>query len=106
MKQNVTKFYLLFLSIILFVNANIFAQCGAAINIPSLPVTNQALVCTGAALPGALNATNVPATCGGATNSYKGGQEALYTLTPASTGSYTITYTGQSWSAIFVYSGA
>ena len=80
--------------------------CGAAINIPSAPVTNQALVCTGAATPGNLNASNVPATCGGATNNYKGGQEALYTYTAAATGIHTISITGQTYNAIFVYSGA
>ncbi len=80
--------------------------CAEAINIPSAPVTNQSLVCTGTALPGNLNATNVPTACGGASNSYKGGQEALYTFTPTTTGLYTISYSGQTWSAIFVYSGS
>ncbi|OWY26051.1 hypothetical protein BVG80_00640, partial [Sphingobacteriales bacterium TSM_CSM] len=82
------------------------SPCSAAINIPSAPVTNQSVVCTTAALPGNLNATNVPTACGAASNSYKGGQEALYTFTPTASGSYTISYSGQTWSAIFVYSGA
>lgn len=80
--------------------------CSAAINIPSAPVTNQTIVCTGAALPGNLNATNVPTACGSATNSYKGGQEALYTFTPTTTGSYTISTSGQTYTGIFVYSGS
>jgi hypothetical protein len=80
--------------------------CGSAINIPSAPVTNQALSCNTTAVPGALNATNVPTACGGASNNYKGGQDAIYTFTPSTTGSYTISYTGVTYSAIFVYSGA
>ncbi|HRK27875.1 MAG TPA: HYR domain-containing protein [Chitinophagales bacterium] len=80
--------------------------CSAAINIPSAPVTNQSLSCTTAAVPGNLSATNVPTACGAASNLYKGGQEALYTFTPTTTGTYTISYSGQTWSAIFVYSGA
>ncbi len=80
--------------------------CGTAINIPSAPVTNQALSCNATAVPGALNATNVPTACGGASNNYKGGQDAIYTFTPSATGSYTISYSGQTYSAIFVYSGA
>ncbi len=82
------------------------SPCAAAINIPSAPVTNQAVVCTSTALPGNLNATNVPTDCGGASNNYKGGQEALYTFTPTTSGTYTISYSGQTWSAIFIYSNA
>ena len=80
--------------------------CAAAINIPSVPVTNQSLVCTGAATPGNLNATNVPTACGDASNSYKGGQEALYTFTPSVSGDYRISIDGQTWTSIFVYSGS
>jgi hypothetical protein len=80
--------------------------CSEAIVISSVPVTNQAVVCTVAALPGNLNETNVPTACGGASNYYKGGQESLYTFTPTVSGNYTISYSGQTWSAIFVYSGA
>ncbi|MCB0766382.1 MAG: hypothetical protein KDB95_04150, partial [Flavobacteriales bacterium] len=81
-------------------------ECNGAINIPSIPVSNQSLVCSTAALPGLLNATNVPTVCGAASNNYKGGQEALYTYTATATGLQNITYSGQAWSAIFVYSGA
>jgi hypothetical protein len=62
----------------------------------------QTIVCGGS---NDLNSTNVPATCGGASNSYKGGNEGLYTFTPTSTGSYTINIGGQSWTGIFVYAG-
>ncbi|MGV3459402.1 MAG: fibronectin type III domain-containing protein [Flavobacterium sp.] len=75
----------------------------ANVILPSaLPITSQALVC---GTTNDLSATSVPATCGGASNSYKGGNEALYTLTPTQTASYTISISGQTWTAIFVYAG-
>ena len=82
-----------------FANATV---CGSATNIPSVPVTSQALVC-GAADD--LSSTTVPAACGGASNNYKGGQEALYTFTPSTTGIYTVSIAGQTWTGIFVYAG-
>jgi len=82
-------------------------ECDGAINIPSVPVTDQAMVCTSEALPGLLNATTVPvAACGGASNNYKGGQEGLYSYTAIATGDYTISYSGVDYTGIFVYSGA
>lgn len=82
--------------------------CGGVcpIDIPTVPVTNQALACNAVAIPGALNATNVPAVCGGASNLYKGGQDAIYTFTPSVSGEYTISISGQTWTSIFVYSGS
>lgn len=82
-----------------FANATV---CGSATNIPSVPVTSQALVC-GAAND--LSSTTVPTACGGASNNYKGGQEALYTFTPSTTGTYTVSVAGQTWTGIFVYAG-
>ena len=76
--------------------------CPNAINIPSAPVVGQALVC-GAAND--LSATTVPVTCGAASNSYKGGNESLYTFTPTVSGNYVITISGQTWTSIFVYAG-
>lgn len=76
--------------------------CPNAINIPSLPVTNQSLVC-GAGND--LSAATVPAVCGAATNNYKGGNEALYTYTAVVTGNHTISIAGQTWTSIFVYAG-
>ncbi|MBK6946272.1 MAG: hypothetical protein IPH21_16635 [Flavobacteriales bacterium] len=81
-------------------------ECDGAINIPSAPVTNQSLVCSSVPSPGILNATNVPVACGSASNSYKGANEALYTFTPSVSGNYAISYTGLSWSSIFVYADA
>ena len=81
-------------------------ECDGAINIPSAPVTNQSLVCSALPIPGLLNATNVPDVCGSATNSYKGGSEALYTFTPSVSGNYAVSYAGVSWNAIFVYADA
>ena len=74
-----------------------------AINIPSAPVINQSLVCASYNL---LNAANVPAVCGTAGNAYKGGNEALYTFTPSVSGTHTISIAGQTWTSIYVYSGA
>jgi hypothetical protein len=74
-----------------------------AVNIPALPVTGQAVVCHSADL---INALNVASICGTAGTNYLAGNEALYTVTPTTTGSYTINYNGQSWSSIWVFSGA
>jgi len=81
-------------------------ECNGAVNITSVPVTNQVLVCSGAALPGLLNATSVPDVCGAAANTYKGGQEALYTFSPSTTGNYQVSIAGQTKTAIFVYANA
>jgi hypothetical protein len=71
------------------------------INIPSIPVTDQALVCG----DNNLNSTNVPGTLcvSNGSASYKNGNEALYTFTTTVAGDYTISYTGQTWTAIIVY---
>ncbi len=78
--------------------------CGGAtsINPALLPISGQALVCGST---NDLSSTTVSTACGGASNSYKGGLEALYTLTPTITGNYTISIAGQTWTAIFVYAG-
>lgn len=80
--------------------------CAGAItlNPASLPITNQALVCGGT---NDLNSTNVPgALCGtGDIDSYKNGNEALYTLTPTTTGLYNVNVTGQTWSSVQVWAG-
>lgn len=68
----------------------------------SLPIVNQAIACNAA---NDLNSTNVPTSCGGATNDYKGGNEALYKFTPTSTGVYNVSISGQTWTSIFVYTG-
>ena len=75
--------------------------CAGAINIPSVPVTNQALVCGSS---NNLNSGN-SSVCGGASSNYMGGNEAIYTFTPTVSGTYTISYSGQTWSAIWVHSG-
>lgn len=76
--------------------------CAAAINVPSLPVNNQSVVCSSS---NNLNSSNVPA-CGGASTNYMGGNEALYTITPTTSGTYTISYNGQTWSSIWVWANA
>lgn len=74
------------------------------INPASLPITNQALVCGGG---NDLNSTNVPGDLCGSGNwyDYKDGNEALYSFTPNTTGSFQITLTGQSYNSIIVYAG-
>ena len=54
-----------------------------------------------------LNLTNVPGNLcvSNAGDYYKGGNEALYTFTPATSSAYNISYTGQAWSSILVYQG-
>ncbi|MBK7945366.1 MAG: hypothetical protein IPJ85_08690 [Flavobacteriales bacterium] len=79
------------------------ADAYTAINIPSLPVTGQAVVCHGSNL---ITAAYVTSLCGTASTLYLGGFEALYTVTPTTTGSYAINYGGQTWSSIWVFSGA
>lgn len=78
-------------------------NCQTAINIPSLPVVGQALSCASANF---LNEQSVPAVCGAAGNAYKGGNEALYTFSPSTSGAYTISISGQTWTSIFLYSGS
>jgi hypothetical protein len=87
-----------------FLQVSYATTCANAIVISpaSLPITNQSLVC-GAAND--LSATSVPTVCGAASNSYKGGLEALYSLNPTTTGSYTISIAGQTWTGIYVYNG-
>ncbi|MCB9257286.1 MAG: hypothetical protein H6579_09160, partial [Chitinophagales bacterium] len=78
--------------------------CGSAevINPASLPISGQAIVC-GAGND--LNSTTVPTACGAASNSYKGGNEGLYTFTPTTTGTYTVSISGVTYTSIFVYAG-
>jgi subtilisin-like proprotein convertase family protein len=93
-----------------WVSGGTFYTCTGSCNsvcpsvVSSLPVTNQALSCTSVALPGSFSSSNVTV-CGGASGSYLGGQEALYMFTPSSTGEITISYSGQTWSAIWLFQG-
>ncbi len=79
------------------------ASACSAVNIPSVPVSGQAASCHGANL---ITTANVTSLCGTASTLYLGGNEALHTLTPTTSGNHTITYTGQSYSSIWVFSGA
>ncbi len=74
------------------------------INPASLPITNQSLVC---GTTNDLNSTNVPGDLCGTEDwdNYKNGYEALYRFTPTSSGSYHISYSGQTWSSIQVFVG-
>ena len=74
-----------------------------AVNIPSLPVAGQPVLCHASNL---ISAAYVSSLCGTAGTIYLGGAEALYTVTPTTTGSYAINYAGQNWSSIWVFSGA
>jgi hypothetical protein len=79
------------------------ASACAAVNIPTLPVTNQAVTCHAANL---ITAANVANLCGSGSTLYLGGNEALYTVTPTTTGPHTITYNGQTYSSIWVYTAS
>ena len=103
MKKHLLRSKMLaFIGLVFYGSYSLATTCPNAINIPAAPVTAQAIVC-GAGND--LSATTVPAACGGASNSYKGGTEALYTFTPAVTGVHTISYSGVTWTSIFVYQG-
>ena len=104
---NLKKRFISVLGLVLLLTFQLFSvqsahatTCAAAIvlNPAALPV-NQALVC------GTTN--DVTSASFGITTStlYVGGLESLYRLTPTITGSYTISYTGQSWSSINVFNG-
>lgn len=86
-------------------SCNITPPAGActAINIPGLPVTGQAVSCHASNL---ITSANVTSLCGTASTFYLEGNEALYTVTPTTSGSYAINYGGQTWSSIWVFSGA
>jgi hypothetical protein len=79
------------------------ASACAAVNIPTLPVTNQAVACHAANL---ITAANVANLCGAGNTLYLGGNEALYTVTPTTSGPHTITYNGQTYSSIWVYTAS
>lgn len=80
--------------------------CANAIVIPtaSLPIVGQAITC-GAGND--LNSTNVPGPLCGTNDfdAYKNGTEALYSFTPATTGTYQLTLEGQNWNSAMVYIG-
>ncbi len=65
----------------------------------TLPIAGQALVCGGT---NDINSGNATA-CG--SGLYMGGQEALYSLTPTTSGNYNIAIAGQTWTGIFVFQG-
>jgi len=93
--------------VLLAMNENSFATtCPGAtvINPATLPIVNQSLVC-GAASD--LNSTNVPgALCGTGDNAgYKNGNEALYSFTPTTSGTYNAWVNGQAWSSIQIWAG-
>lgn len=79
---------------------------------PSATVINPASLPVGAAITcGAGNdittATVAASALTGGCNSanYYGGQEALYSFTPTTSGGYDISIAGQTWTAIFVFNG-
>jgi hypothetical protein len=74
-----------------------------AVNIPSLPVTGQALICHAGNL---ISNQFVTANCTNTGSQWLTGSEALYTVTPVTTGHYAITVMGQPWTSIWVFSGA
>ncbi len=72
--------------------------CSGATAISSLPFSG-ALTCGGNVI------TSSNASCTGVSTSYFGGNEALFTFTPASSTVINITYSGQTFTQISVYQG-
>ncbi len=80
----------------------------AAASVVVLPVTNQSLVCGAANDVTAAMGTSCPGVVlsGTGSTSYLGGTEAMYTFTPAGTGSITITLNStQTWTSIWLFNG-
>ena len=98
MKKNVFFLFLYLLVFQLSSNISFATTCIDAIQIvqSNLP-TNQSLVC------GSSNDIHNNTILG--SQSYLGGLESVYKFTPTSSGSFTISYTGQTWSGIFVFQG-
>ncbi|HRN99135.1 MAG TPA: hypothetical protein PLA69_07475, partial [Flavobacterium sp.] len=85
--------------------ADAATTCAGAIVLSptSLPINGQNLVCGST---DDLNSTTAPGLCAtGASNFYKGGNEALYSFTPTVTGDYQVSISGQTWTGIFVFQG-
>ena len=93
---------------ILLMSANTWATTcpnATVISPASLPIVAQSLVCGGT---DDINSVSIAAsilTGGCNSTNYYGGQEALYSFTPAASGLYDVSYSGQSWSSIFVFQG-
>ena len=77
----------------------VMTTCQNAIDIGADSVTDLSLIC---GTSNDLNGSNVTV-CGGASTSYLGGNEALYRYVPSQNGYATISYSGVSWTGIFVY---
>lgn len=92
-------FILLFFGKLAFLTLHA-TTCAEAQLISSLPY-NASVVCTGL---NDITSSNA-AVCSPVSSAYYGGQEALMTYTPTSSGNITINYSGQSWTAIIVYAG-
>ena len=85
----------------LFFSGQLLATtCPNAVVVNSLPYS-AAVVCNGT---NDITSTNA-SVCSPVTSSYYGGQEALLTYTPTSTGPVNIAYSGQTWTSIVVYAG-
>jgi gliding motility-associated-like protein len=75
-----------------------------AITPASLPITNQALIC-GTTNDVSSSSIAASAISGGLSTSYVGGFESLYTFVPTSTGLYSMSMTGQTWTQIAFFDG-
>ena len=76
----------------------------SAITPASLPITNQALIC-GTTNDVSSSSIATSAISGGLSTSYVGGFESLYTFVPSSTGLYSMSMTGQTWTQIAFFDG-
>ena len=75
-----------------------------AITSASLPITNQSLIC-GTTNDVSSSSIAASAISGGLSTSYVGGFESLYTFVPSSTGLYSMSMTGQTWTQIAFFDG-
>lgn len=75
-----------------------------AITAASLPITNQSLIC-GTTNDVSSSSIASSAISGGLSTSYVGGFESMYTFVPTSTGMYSMSMTGQTWTQIAFFDG-
>ena len=90
--------------------ASLFTQLTHATTCVNAIAMSSSLPATGSIVCGSANditAFNSPASGDPDDDDYKGGDEALYTFTPATTGSYIISLTANSssWTSIWVFNG-
>jgi len=99
---------LIVLACVLVMSTSAFATIcpnASVISPASLPIVGQNVVCGGT---DDINTASIAASIltGGCNSTlYYGGQEALYSFTPSASGLYDVSYSGQTYTSIFVFNG-